>query len=91
LTLISAGDLCRYFTRYLVFDPPGSFGVQYDKIPTLQANIEIDLHAIDGSLFNVTIHSSELGVEQFKTNASICLTLVDADDTHPVDVMGGVS
>lgn len=44
---------------------------------------------MEGKPFNLTIPSSELNVGPFRSNASICQTLINAMTSYDVPVLGG--
>lgn len=59
-------------------DEPGTYGVACSEIPSLNASIDISFTSTTGSLFNLTIPSSELSVGPFRSNTSLCQTLINA-------------
>ncbi|XP_006460834.1 hypothetical protein AGABI2DRAFT_192428 [Agaricus bisporus var. bisporus H97] len=66
---------------------PGAYGIACDTIPSLPAVIDMAFTSQDGTLFNLTIPSSELSVGPFADDPSICQTLINAFDG--LDLVGG--
>lgn len=61
-------------------DEPGTFGIACDRIDSLPAEISITFTSQEGQPFNLTIPSSELSVGPFRSNPSLCQTLINADE-----------
>ncbi|KAJ3480344.1 hypothetical protein NLI96_g8429 [Meripilus lineatus] len=58
---------------------PGTYGIACSQIPTLKAEISFTFTSQQGQQFQLTIPSSELSVGPFKSNSSLCQTLINAD------------
>ncbi|SJK97478.1 uncharacterized protein ARMOST_00730 [Armillaria ostoyae] len=65
----------------------GTYGIACDSIPSLAAAISIAFTAQDGSVFNLTIPSSELSVGPFADDPTVCQTLINAFDG--LELVGG--
>ncbi|OCH90752.1 acid protease [Obba rivulosa] len=59
---------------------PGAYGIPCSEIHKLPAKIDIAFNGTDGLPFNLTIPSSELSVGPFKSNSSVCQTLINVSD-----------
>ncbi|KZS98446.1 acid protease [Sistotremastrum niveocremeum HHB9708] len=57
---------------------PGTYGVACSEVPSLNASIDFTFTSTSGTLFNLTIPSSELSVGPFISNTSLCQTLINA-------------
>ena len=68
-------------------DEPGAYGLPCDRIDGLPAVIDITFTSQQGTPFNLTIPSSELNVGPFKSDPTICQTLINAFDG--LDLVGG--
>ncbi|RPD68610.1 acid protease [Lentinus tigrinus ALCF2SS1-7] len=66
---------------------PGAYGLPCDKIDGLPAKIDLTFTSQQGTPFNLTIPSSELNVGPFKSDPTICQTLINAFDG--LDLVGG--
>ena len=62
----------------------GTYGIACDKIPDLPAVIDIGFTSTDGQKFNLTIPSTELSVGPFKSNPSICQTLINSFGNYAI-------
>lgn len=69
-------------------DEPGTYGISCDTIGSLKSVINIQFESTSSTPFNLTIPSEELSVGPFTNNASLCQTLINADDTQPA-ILGG--
>ncbi|KAH8103475.1 acid protease [Cristinia sonorae] len=58
---------------------PGTFGIACNRISTLPAEISFTFTDSNRRPFNLTIPSSELSVGPFRSNPSLCQTLINAD------------
>ncbi|KAF9523990.1 acid protease [Crepidotus variabilis] len=61
---------------------PGTYGIPCDRVSSLSSMIEITFTSEAGKPFNLTIPTSELSVGPFKSNPSICQTLINAFDGY---------
>lgn len=66
---------------------PGTFGISCALIDTLPAEIALTFTSVDGTPFDLTIPSVELNVGPFANNASLCQTLINAEDRF--NIVGG--
>ncbi|PBK91451.1 acid protease [Armillaria gallica] len=66
---------------------PGTYGIACDRIPSLAASISIAFTAQNGSVFDLTIPSSELSVGPFADDPTVCQTLINAFDG--LELVGG--
>ncbi|KAF5372133.1 hypothetical protein D9758_005070 [Tetrapyrgos nigripes] len=66
---------------------PGTYGIACSRIPSLKSVIDISFTGQNGVPFNLTIPSSELSVGPFKSNPSLCQTLINAFDG--LELVGG--
>ncbi|KAF9051126.1 acid protease [Hymenopellis radicata] len=65
-------------------DEPGTFGISCDLIDSLPAEIALTFTSENGTPFNLTIPSVELNVGPFANNASLCQTLINAEDDFQI-------
>ncbi|CAL1707620.1 unnamed protein product [Somion occarium] len=63
---------------------PGTFGIACNRIASLPAEISFVFTSQEGQPFNLTIPSSELSVGSFRSNPSLCQTLINADDDFTI-------
>ena len=66
---------------------PGTFGIPCNQVSSLPAVISFTFTSQSGQPFDLTIPSSELSVGPFKSNPSLCQTLINAFDG--LDLVGG--
>ncbi|KAK0225889.1 acid protease [Armillaria fumosa] len=66
---------------------PGTYGIACDRIPSLAADISIAFTAQNGSVFDLTIPSSELSVGPLADDPTVCQTLINAFDG--LELVGG--
>jgi hypothetical protein len=59
---------------------PGTYGIACSAISSLPAEIGFTFTSQQGTAFTLTIPSSELSVGPFRSDPSICQTLINADD-----------
>ena len=59
---------------------PGTFGIACDRIPGLPAVITFTFTDIAGLPFNLTIPSSELSSGPFRSNTTLCQTLINVSE-----------
>ncbi|KAI0785623.1 acid protease [Abortiporus biennis] len=59
---------------------PGTYGIPCSQVSTLPAKIDITFTSQQRTPFNLTIPSSELSVGPFRSNPSLCQTLINADE-----------
>ncbi|KAF8516363.1 aspartic peptidase domain-containing protein [Gautieria morchelliformis] len=64
----------------------GAYGIPCDKISDLPAQIDFQFTSQSGSPFNLTVPSSELNVGPFRSDPTICQTLINALN---IDIIGG--
>ncbi|KAH8823921.1 acid protease [Flagelloscypha sp. PMI_526] len=69
-------------------DEPTTYGIPCSKISSLPAVIDIQFNSTTGTLFNLTIPSSELSVGPFASDPEICQTLINSWDSV-VPIIGG--
>ena len=62
----------------------GTFGIACSEIDSLPAEISFTFTAQDGSPFELTIPSSELSVGPFRSEPSLCQTLINAADVGSI-------
>ncbi|OCH89493.1 acid protease [Obba rivulosa] len=66
---------------------PGAYGIACDKIPELKAEIDFAFIGEGGKVFHLKIPTSELNVGPFKSDPTICQTLIN---TFPdLELVGG--
>ena len=63
---------------------PGTFGIPCNQVSSLPAVISFTFTSQSGQPFDLTIPSSELSVGPFKSNPSLCQTLINADDSFNI-------
>ena len=61
-------------------DEPGTYGIPCSEIASLPAEISFAFKSQQGSTFSLTIPSSELSVGPFKSEPTLCQTLINAQD-----------
>lgn len=61
-------------------DEPGTFGIACSAISSLPAEIGFTFTSQQGRAFTLTIPSSELSVGPFRSDPTICQTLINAQD-----------
>ncbi|TFK68659.1 acid protease [Pluteus cervinus] len=66
---------------------PGAYGIACDRVSSLPAVIDFAFTAQDGSLFNLTVPSSELSVGPFANDPSTCQLLINA--LEEASIVGG--
>ncbi|THH27806.1 hypothetical protein EUX98_g6382 [Antrodiella citrinella] len=59
---------------------PGTYGIACNRISSLPAELSFTFTSQQGQPFNLTIPSSELSVGPFRSNPSLCQTLINADE-----------
>lgn len=59
---------------------PGTYGIPCSQISSLPAEISFAFTSQQGSSFALTIPSSELSVGPFRSEPSLCQTLINAQD-----------
>ncbi|KAL4255016.1 Aspartic peptidase domain superfamily protein [Abortiporus biennis] len=59
---------------------PGTYGIPCSRVSTLPATIDITFTSQQGTPFNLTIPSSELSLGPFKSNSSLCQTLINVNE-----------
>ncbi|KAK7687055.1 hypothetical protein QCA50_009555 [Cerrena zonata] len=63
---------------------PGTFGIPCSQVSTLPAVISFTFTSQSGQSFDLTIPSSELSVGPFRSNPTLCQTLINADDSFNI-------
>ncbi|KIP06419.1 hypothetical protein PHLGIDRAFT_460435 [Phlebiopsis gigantea 11061_1 CR5-6] len=65
-------------------DEPGTYGIPCSEVASLPAAIAIAFTAQSGAQFALTIPSSELSVGPFRSEPSLCQTLINAADVGSI-------
>ncbi len=65
----------------------GTYGIPCSQISSLSANIDIAFTSQQGNQFNLTVPSSELSVGPFRSDPTICQTLINAFEDF--SIVGG--